>query len=393
VTTSVVILSYRPGPWLAEAVASVVDQADEVIVVDNGSPLAEASTIARASGARPLRSETNRGFTGGVNLGVEHATGDVVALLNDDAVAGPGWLTSATSRLADPGVAAVAPKVLLSGWYREVMFDDDDLIVPGDHRALGRMVHSVTVDGVDHLGVAVGAGLHPIEQSGSDRWRWTSGRRPWYVPAGPDTAVEIDGVPAPPGRSCRVVNSAGLYLRTDGYAGDIGFGAPDDGRFDTRADRFALSGAALAVRADTWRLLGGLAGPYFAYYEDIDWCWRAGLAGLRLVYDPTATVDHRRGATSGGADDPRVRVMAERNRTLTMVRNGPWDQVGAALVARWREGPDGGVRRGIGRHLPWAVVSRGASLPRRRRHPAQIWDRWAGVDTAWDGSPVEDRIR
>jgi GT2 family glycosyltransferase len=393
VTTSVVILSYRPGPWLVEAVASVVDQADEVIVVDNGSPLAEASAIARSSGARPIRSETNRGFTGGVNLGVERASGDIVALLNDDAVAGANWLTSAASHLADPGVAAVAPKVLLSGWYREVVLDDDDLIVPGDHRVLGRMVHSVTVDGVDLLGVAVGAGLHPLEQSGTDRWRWTSGRRPWYVPGGPDAVVEIDGAPAPPGRSCRVVNSAGLYLRADGYAGDIGLGAPDDGRFDTRADRFALSGAALAFRADTWRRVGGLAEPYFAYYEDIDWCWRAGLAGLRVVYDPAATVDHRRGATSGGADDPQVRVMAERNRTLTMVRNGPRDQVRAALVARWREGPDGGVRRGIARHLPWAMAARACALPQRRRQPAQVWDRWVDVDTTWDSSPADSRVR
>jgi glycosyltransferase involved in cell wall biosynthesis len=141
--TSVVILSYRPGAWLADAVASVVDRADEVLVVDNGSEGAEASGIARRAGAEVVRSETNRGFTGGVNLGVARARGEVVGLLNDDAVAGPDWLGAATARLADPGVAAVAPRVLLAGTWREVVLGDDDRLVPGDPRPLGRMVRSV----------------------------------------------------------------------------------------------------------------------------------------------------------------------------------------------------------------------------------------------------------
>jgi GT2 family glycosyltransferase len=385
--TSVVILSYRPGAWLADAVASVVDRADEVLVVDNGSEGAEASGIARRAGAEVVRSETNRGFTGGVNLGVARARGEVVGLLNDDAVAGPDWLGAATARLADPGVAAVAPRVLLAGTWREVVLGDDDRLVPGDPRPLGRMVRSVTVDGAEVLAEAIGAGLHPLEGDGDDRWRWTAGRRPWYVRAGPEATVRIDDQVAPEGPTVRLINSAGLYLRPDGYAGDIGLGAPDDGRFDHRADRFALSGTALAFRAATWRRLGALAGPYFAYYEDVDWCWRAGLAGMRLVYDPAASVDHLGGATSGGATDPRVRVLAERNRTLSMVRNGPWDQVRPALGARWREGADGGVRTGVARRLPWALATRVTSLPHRRRHPADLWTRWAGVDTTWDTRP------
>jgi GT2 family glycosyltransferase len=387
VTTSVVILSYRPGAWLADAVRSVVDQADEVLVVDNGSVDAEASAIATAAGATVLRSETNLGFTGGVTLGVGRARGDVVALLNDDATAGAGWIASARAQLADPGVAAVAPKILLAGTYREVVLDDDDHFGPGDPRPLGRMVRSVVVDGTESLAAALGAGVHALEASGGDRWRWTAGRRPWYVRADPGAVVEVDGATAPAGPSCRLVNSAGLYLRPDGYCGDIGLGAPDDGRFDDVGARFALSGTAFAFRADTWRHLGGLADPYFAYYEDIDWCWRAGLAGQRLVFDPTTSVEHRRGATSGGATDPRVRVMAERNRTLSMVRNGPRPQAGEALRARWREGPDGGVRRGVVRHLPWALATRARNARRWRLTPADHWARWAGADVTWDAGP------
>ncbi|MCL2393116.1 MAG: glycosyltransferase family 2 protein [Acidimicrobiaceae bacterium] len=426
-TSSVVILSYRPGEWLAEAVGSVVDQADEVVVVDNGSDGAEASLIARRAGARVVRSERNLGFAGGVNLGVDSTTGDLIALLNDDAAAEAGWLARAGEVLADPDVAAVGPKIRLATTYREVVLADHH-DAPGDHRHLGRRLRSVTVDGVEVIGELLG-GVYRAEESRGDRWRWTISGRPWYVPlkgaaGGGDGRgacphprafeVLIDGQPAPPGAACRLINSAGLYLRPDGYAGDLGLGAPDDGRFDQRQDRFALSGTALVLRADTWHRMGPLAPTFFAYYEDIDWCWRANLAGLRLVYDPSSAVDHRRSATSGG--EAAVRVMAERNRTLSMVRNGPLPQTLGALAQRWKEGPDGGVRQAIAGELPWAVSTRVSTWARRSagnlppyhraralwtggvrpapgapvatRTRAEVWRQWAGIDNRWDDSPA-----
>jgi GT2 family glycosyltransferase len=427
-TSSVVILSYRPGEWLAEAVRSVVDQADEVVVVDNGSRSAEASLIARRAGARVVRSERNLGFAGGVNLGVSSTTGDVIALLNDDAVAFPEWLGRAEEVLSDPEVAAVGPKIRLASAYREVLLPDHHE-APADHRSLGRRLRSVTVEGVEVLDRLLG-GVYPLEESGPERWRWSIAGKPWYVPLAAGNGGEegdgsgvpfgplevlIDGQPAPAGPACRLINSAGLYLRPDGYAGDLGLGAPDDGRFDQRQDRFALSGTALALRAETWHRIGPLASTFFAYYEDIDWCWRANLAGLRLVYDPSATVEHRRSATSGGA--AAVRVMAERNRTLSMIRNGPLPQTLLALMQRWKEGPDGGVREAIARQLPWAAGTRLSSWARRAgeelpvyqrarrlwsggvrpapglptattRSRVQVWNQWAGIDNRWDDSPA-----
>ena len=42
----------------------------------------------------------------------------------------------------------------------------------------------------------------------------------------------------------------------------------------------------MVARAETFARLGGLAESYFAYYEDLDWCWRARLAGLRCHVRP-----------------------------------------------------------------------------------------------------------
>jgi len=393
VSASVVVVSYRPGDWLEPCLRSVVEQADEVILVDNGSAGAGASSIGHRLGAKVLRSATNIGFARAVNLGARSASGELLALLNDDATAGPGWLRAAAEVLKWPDVAAVGPKVVLAQPYREVLLGDQTWKAPGDDRPLGRQVRSVLVDGKEALGTAEGPGIHRIEADGQgDCWRWTAGGAPWYVPVGQATSeIFIDGEPAPPGPLVRLVNTAGAFLDSRGYAGDIGFGAPDDGRFDLGAQRFALSGVAIVTRAATWHAIGPFAARFFAYYEDVDWCWRANLAGLELRYDPAATVVHRRSASSGGEHVPRVRVMAERNRTLALVRNGPPNLVAKALYDRYRNGPDGGVRAGIARRLPWALWTRATLMRRWQLSPGQVWDRWAGAEVGWgDGPAGED---
>jgi len=394
-TTSVVVVSYRPGDWLGPCLASVVEQADELVLVDNGSAGAAASLVGRRFGAVVVRNGRNLGFAPAVGAGAAAAAGDIIALLNDDAMAAPGWLVAAEKVLADPSVAAVGPKVVLAGKYREVVLPVEEWKAPGDPRPLGRQVRSVLVDGQEVVGTAAGPGLHRTERdSAGDTWRWTAGERPWYVPLGrhpeghSEGALLVDGEEVPAGPVVRLVNSAGAYLDKRGYAGDIGIATADDGRFDEAADRFAVSGVAFVTTRRAWRQLGPFAGRYFAYYEDIDWCWRAQLAGLRLVYDPAVPVEHRRSASSGGEHQPRVRVMAERNRTLTMVRNGPSGRAARALVDRWHNGPDGGVRAGTARLLPWAVLTRAELSRRWQRKPEEIWSRWAGVGTQWADGPA-----
>lgn len=355
--------------------------------MDNGSEGQAAADIGHKLGVRVVRSSVNRGFAPAVNEGARLAKGDLLALLNDDAVAGPNWVRAASEVLAQPAVAAVGPKIVLASPYREVVLDDAEWRAPGDWRPLGRQVRSVSVSGRDVLATAVGPGLHRLEGDGVERWRWTAGQRPWYVPlpedweeGGASPEVLVNGEPAPPGPVTRLVNSAGAFLDSRGYAGDIGADSADDGRFDAQTERFGLSGCALVTRMGTWRSLGPFAAPYFAYYEDADWCWRARLAGMKVVYDPAATVAHRRSASSGGKHHPWVRVMAERNRTLTMVRNGPRRLVAKALAERAKSGPDGGVRAGIGRLVPWALASRAHQAQRWSLTPEEVWAAWAGAD-------------
>lgn len=116
---SVVIVNYRGADDTIECLAGLrgLDwPADrlQTVVVDNASGDGSPTAIAAAApDVELVVSPTNTGFAGGCNLGVEHATGEFIALINSDARPDPAWLTEAVRVLnGDRGIGAVASKVL-----------------------------------------------------------------------------------------------------------------------------------------------------------------------------------------------------------------------------------------------------------------------------------------
>jgi glucosyl-dolichyl phosphate glucuronosyltransferase len=95
-------------PQLSAAVASVLAQrprpAEVVVVVDHNEALYErASRLLR--GVTVLRNRyPQKGVSGTRNTGAFHLDTEVIALLDDDAYAHPGWLAALTAPFADPAV-------------------------------------------------------------------------------------------------------------------------------------------------------------------------------------------------------------------------------------------------------------------------------------------------
>ncbi len=392
VSTSVIVVGHRLHRWLPECLASVAGQCDEIVVVDNGSFGEEVGQAARRAGARVVRLPTNAGFPAGVNAGVRAATGDVIALLNDDAMAEPGWLASAAAALADPSVAVVAPKLVFALPYAEVRFDDEPRHIGADTRLLGRAIRTARVAGTDVLPRLVGPGVHRLEDGELDGrhgpWRWTAGREPIYVPVKPGwepADVVIDNEPAPVRGEVTLINNAGSYLSSEGWAGDYGYLSPDDGRFDVPAERFGACGGAMVTRAETFHRVGPFAASFFAYYEDVDWCWRARLAGLRAVYEPAGVVRHVGGVTSGGPLAETVKGLAAQNRLLCLVRNAPLGVAALELRTALMTSRESPSQRpwAVAKRLPAALRTRPLLARRRRRSPVDIWRRWAGMDQTW----------
>ena len=88
-------------------------------------------------GVRLLPLTGNRGFAAAVNLGVLQARGELVALLNNDAVASPEWIEQLMSGIgASPDVGMCASKILFHG--SDVIDKAGHLIFPdGQNRGRG----------------------------------------------------------------------------------------------------------------------------------------------------------------------------------------------------------------------------------------------------------------
>jgi GT2 family glycosyltransferase len=94
-TLSVVIVAYNSGSELTRtlpALAGEVQSGDEVIVVDNGSTVSPRELVAGLlPDARVIEMGTNAGFTAATNLGASESAGDIVLMLNPDAMPEPGF--------------------------------------------------------------------------------------------------------------------------------------------------------------------------------------------------------------------------------------------------------------------------------------------------------------
>jgi N-acetylglucosaminyl-diphospho-decaprenol L-rhamnosyltransferase len=61
-----------------------------------------------------------------------------------------------------------------------------------------------------------------------------------------------------------------------------------------------IMGSCMLVRRDVWDQTGGFDEGYYLYSEEVDWCWRAAVAGRKVVYFPGADAIHLGGASTRG---------------------------------------------------------------------------------------------
>jgi N-acetylglucosaminyl-diphospho-decaprenol L-rhamnosyltransferase len=100
---SVVVVTYDSAPALEHllpALARELDAEDELLVVDNASR-DDGAARAEAAGATVIRNTGNVGFAAACNQAAERAQGDVLVLLNPDAIPQPGFRAAILAPAAD----------------------------------------------------------------------------------------------------------------------------------------------------------------------------------------------------------------------------------------------------------------------------------------------------
>ena len=280
---TVVVVNYNGAAFVLDCLRSLLEQqvSDseiEVVVVDNGSVDGSDTLIEQQLPlVRLIRSTINLGFAGGVNVAIANSDGDLVVLLNNDAIAGTGFVAAIIApfrKAENERLAAVTGRIVLTGRF---------------------------VPAPDDAAAYVSA----------------TGRRWIRVPAELDSGIEL-------------LNSTGSQLSRSGNARDRSWlDAADSG--DAPAEVFGFCGGAVALRRAALNDAGVFDDALFMYYEDVDLSWRLRRRGWRIQYASDAVVRHQHAASSGTTSRLFL-VHNIRNRVLVTARNGPRDMVVRAVV-------------------------------------------------------------
>lgn len=94
----------------------------------------------------------------------------------------------------------------------------------------------------------------------------------------------------------------------------------DEGQYDDMQDIFWATGAALFIRSDCFREVGGFDRDFFAHMEEVDLCWRLQRAGYRVCYCPGSKVFHV-GGGSLPQGNPRKLYLNFRNNLMMLWKN------------------------------------------------------------------------
>ena len=98
-------------------------------------------------------------------------------------------------------------------------------------------------------------------------------------------------------------------------------GELDQAQHDEGREVFAVPGGCMLVRADLFRALGGFDPDIELFGEDVDLCWRAQVAGARVVVAPSARVRHLEGARSGSRTVGDVAMWRRRHELRAVLKN------------------------------------------------------------------------
>lgn len=337
VTISVV--TYDGGAWIEACLRSILVQSYErleLFVLDNGSRDGTAaiarSCLETCSWASVVELGANLGFAAAHNRAIDQASGEVICLLNQDAILDAAFIERAVAALeAHPEAGAIQGLVLSLGsdGERHTIIDSTGLTVDRSRRFASR-----------GQGREVGPG---DRQAG-----------PIFGADGPAPVYRMDAL-----RSARITGSAG--------------------RPEVLDEDFFL------YHEDTdlaWRLrwLG-----WDAYFEPAALAWHArGLAG-------PAALDARSLARRRREGDPWKNSLAWRNLRLMAIKNESPSlllrdvvpilrrEIGSILLLlaygprRW------GTIRSLIRFMPSALRKR-RQIQRRRRVSARALRRWFGGD-------------
>lgn len=124
------------------------------------------------------------------------------------------------------------------------------------------------------------------------------------------------------GDQVRIWAAGGGFNPVKGYMGfHTGMGEPDRGQFEQQRKIAYSPTCCLLVKKHVFDNVGLMDSKYFAYYDDLDFCFRAWRAGFSMYYTPAARIIHKVSSLTGGSDSPFTIRYNARNQVYFILKN------------------------------------------------------------------------
>jgi len=122
----------------------------------------------------------------------------------------------------------------------------------------------------------------------------------------------------------QLIDDCGDFIKGNGGSPLArGHGERDNGQYDREEYIFGACAGAAFYRKETFEKVGLFDESFFAYYEDIDFSFRAQMLGYRCYYQPKSVCYHKRGGTISVATEGFQTELCERNLVLLRIKNYP----------------------------------------------------------------------
>lgn len=320
---SVVVINYNSKKYIDTLFESLVrlkhsDFTFQVVVVDNASSddsveYLESRHFDRDIALKIVKSETNRGFAGGNNFGVEHSDGEYIVFLNNDTAVDEMWLETLYHFIRDTQNCVMANSKLLF-FYDYITFSfrtadkielDRNIRINGhDHYADGKFIENCLCE--EHTLVCFGhttVKLPLLDKSGAHKFvfdvkKWNAdtdavivGGKEYKADKDGKITVELTDSEVEQLRVTLVQNAgSGIDSVYNGY--DIGFCKPDGEEYSKPYELSNGCGASIIMKKKDFDACGGFDEQFFMYYEDTDLSFRMKANGGKIMFCPSSVVRH-----------------------------------------------------------------------------------------------------
>lgn len=370
---SVIVLNYNGADILEQNLNSLLDlnypkTRFEILVVDNNSEDESKKILDSYFADKKIKVyylNKNLGFSKGNNYGIQKSKAEYVALINNDCVVGPEWLTQLVkSAVKDKKIFAVNSKILLYPKFINIKFYAIPKLTPV-YTWLSRTNLYIGLDSdLKYLSLWRKQNYYKIEipydpyTDKSVDFTILFNSRGFKLSSNEDLksfikfdtkTINIKNVILngddieykielrlderdPFIKPLDKIQDAGIMVFQDGYARDIGavvrsgqqFYEYDLKQYNSEKEIYAACGAAVLYNKRILNKIGLLDESFFMYYEDVDISERARFAGFKIIYSPQAWVRHMH-SMSAKEWSPFFVYHVERGRLLHIFYNFPWN--------------------------------------------------------------------